>query len=682
MKRIFFTILLLTFMAPTNSFSVPAMLSHQGHIVQSDGEPMVGVIELVFTLYNSNDTEVWTETIPLAFDNGDYSVILGEENSISDSILSNEELYLGVAVQGQPEFSPRHRVVSVPYALRAEVADSVVGTVDAQGGLLVNGSAVIDSDGNWVGESGSGSPGESIIVENEGNVGIGTDTPGAKLEVDGNIIAHEPTEDTHVATKNYTDFKMLAKTSDYTILPSEVRGHHSFVNDGASGDINFTLPSVERGMKITIIRVTEEVLITPATGDNINGSGAEFFKLRRINSMATLYGINDTTWMQAPGGSAFAASSFGTGIDGDLVPSGAFNLNTDRSGSRDYADGIAYKVFVNPNTTTINIGTAPNGFENGDVALLINLQGTESDYDDVGNYEFLDVTGTQGNNILVSLAPTLSYDGNSWSDQKVIIQRIPQYESITIGDSDSITASAWDGFSTTPSGVAGYHTGIVAFWVNGELAVESGGKIDADGLGYRGPDRILGANSSSGNGYKGESFIPGGIKGLTPNGGGGGSAGSDGGGQYCAGGGGGGYGTEGVVGNSGQTAPGQGGLTYGEVDLSAIFLGSAGGNGRANNAGDSYGGAGGNGGGIVYLLAGTATILGEVSSNGTSGGAGTNHYSAGGGGGSGGSIRVISDNLTTGGDVFITNGGAGGNPSSSCSSFGGAGGEGRIKVEE
>ena len=37
----------------------------------------------------------------------------------------------------------------------------------------------------------------------EGNLGIGTDTPTVRLEVVGNIIADDPTEDNHVATRRY-----------------------------------------------------------------------------------------------------------------------------------------------------------------------------------------------------------------------------------------------------------------------------------------------------------------------------------------------------------------------------------------------------------------------------------------------------------------------------------------------
>ncbi|MFH1245239.1 MAG: hypothetical protein V1662_02015 [Candidatus Omnitrophota bacterium] len=43
----------------------------------------------------------------------------------------------------------------------------------------------------------------TYLAVNSGNVGIGLETPRAKLEVLGNIIAADPTEDNHVVTKKY-----------------------------------------------------------------------------------------------------------------------------------------------------------------------------------------------------------------------------------------------------------------------------------------------------------------------------------------------------------------------------------------------------------------------------------------------------------------------------------------------
>ncbi len=45
----------------------------------------------------------------------------------------------------------------------------------------------------------------TMIITNSRNVGIGTYTPQAKLHVAGNIIANNPTQNNHVATKQYVD---------------------------------------------------------------------------------------------------------------------------------------------------------------------------------------------------------------------------------------------------------------------------------------------------------------------------------------------------------------------------------------------------------------------------------------------------------------------------------------------
>ncbi|MDD5291050.1 MAG: hypothetical protein PHZ04_02940 [Patescibacteria group bacterium] len=57
-----------------------------------------------------------------------------------------------------------------------------------QGGLILN----------------TGGSANGLIIQ-FGNVGIGTTSPQAKLEVAGNIIADAPTENNHLATKGYVD---------------------------------------------------------------------------------------------------------------------------------------------------------------------------------------------------------------------------------------------------------------------------------------------------------------------------------------------------------------------------------------------------------------------------------------------------------------------------------------------
>ena len=95
----------------------------------------------------------------MAFDNGFYSVVLGTRTEFPVSIFNGADLYLGITVGVDDEMAPRQRITSVPFAIRAA---SVSGTVNAQGGLMVNGAEVINSNGEWVGDSSGlqGEPGE------------------------------------------------------------------------------------------------------------------------------------------------------------------------------------------------------------------------------------------------------------------------------------------------------------------------------------------------------------------------------------------------------------------------------------------------------------------------------------------------------------------------------------------
>ena len=124
-----------------------------------------------------------------------------------------------------------------------------------------------------------------------------------------------------------------------------------------------------------------------------------------------------------------------------------------------------------------------------------------------------------------------------------------------------------------------------------------------------------------------------------------------------------------------------GGLTYGDAQLTNQYGGSGGGSGFATTGCGS--GAGGAGGGFIHLNSCAGIIIGEngsILSNGGDGGSGQ-YCSTAGGGGSGGSIRISSRFIDLKGRINAL-GGFGGNPLNSlpCSQ-GGNGSEGRIRID-
>ena len=139
--------LLLCLLLPTQALSLPATLTHQGRIMESDNSPMAGVSNVTFSIYTvpTEGSAVWTETSSVVFDNGYYSLLLGTQNDFPEDLFYEEALYLGITVEGLSEFLPRNQMASVPYAISA---GSVNGEVQAVGGLWVDGTEIIDSQGN------------------------------------------------------------------------------------------------------------------------------------------------------------------------------------------------------------------------------------------------------------------------------------------------------------------------------------------------------------------------------------------------------------------------------------------------------------------------------------------------------------------------------------------------------
>jgi len=210
--------------------------------------------------------------------------------------------------------------------------------------------------------------------------------------------------------------------------------------------------------------------------------------------------------------------------------------------------------------------------------------------------------------------------------QKIVLQRIPQYTSVDITATGTITASPWNG----------ERGGVLAFYASGNVNVQLGGSINVVGKGYRSGN---GSNYDIYEGlydygYAGESYNDTFGEGY---------GGGDG---YCS--------------EVGGCADGPGGGVhtgvYGGAALSKIFMGAGGGEG---------GGSLGAGGGIVYISSDSLSLSGSISVNGGGGDAN--------GGGAGGSAYLIGGSLTVGTNVLTSTGGTSTSPNAN-------GGIGRIKL--
>jgi hypothetical protein len=517
------------------------------------------------------------------------------------------------------------------------------------------------------------------------------------------------------------------------------------------------LPKVNKKLEF-IILLSIPILIVVSTVVIIVSMLWLFRQKERVGAGEFTDSFEDTSYVDLVNSSNFyidagkvqteSLASFGTGNDGDVTISASTNINTTNSISgRSCADGgdaVNYSVTaLSSNAATLDIDPSSGCLSVGDEVLLINLAGTTTSIVNLGNYEVLEILDISGRNIYFT-ADKSNYYGEGESDdsligvnnetQRVMLQRVPNYNNLTVNSGITFYPDSWNGSKG----------GVIFFKVSGTASIS--GTISAEGKGYRGGayNAVYGGSPGEGAamtsgvyGEGGDATNPAtsGEDGLWSGGGGAGrygniggliggsgstnpaSSGGGGGGSTTrpnttyngngGGGGGGGHATPGIGGSSNgydvskgedgsYTGSGTGGISefydsanrgggggggsamYFSEDLGTLTFGGGGGGGsRGQGSSSKYyeGTSGANGGGIVFISANNVSISGTVTSNGSNADVPV-ICGGGGGGGAGGSIKIYGDVVSLGTDLVTANGGEGGK----ARSYGGDGGSGVVAV--
>ena len=147
-----------------SAWAVPGLINYQGKLTDDAGNPLDGDYEMQFLLYNvaSGGSSLWDETQTVVVGEGIYNVKLGEVSSFPPFLFEGDNLYLEMVVETET-MTPRQRLTSVAYAMKAHLAEGVVAgaintTMIANGAVASNniqGGATIaeitDDDGSCSG---------------------------------------------------------------------------------------------------------------------------------------------------------------------------------------------------------------------------------------------------------------------------------------------------------------------------------------------------------------------------------------------------------------------------------------------------------------------------------------------------------------------------------------------------
>ena len=219
---------------------VPPTMNYQGVLTGPAEEPLPdGTYTVEFALYEQSEggEPIWAESHGVTLRKGIFNVVLGVVEPLDPFHFSGER-WLGIAVEGEAELTPRTYLASVPYSFMASaVADSVavrsLNGMTEDVNLLAGSNITITPSGSDLTIAASGGSGEVsgegttgqlaiwegttslsgdalLVWDNANNrLGVGTAGPNARLRVEsdeymtGVFASTHASDTTEVIRANY-----------------------------------------------------------------------------------------------------------------------------------------------------------------------------------------------------------------------------------------------------------------------------------------------------------------------------------------------------------------------------------------------------------------------------------------------------------------------------------------------
>jgi hypothetical protein len=320
MKRLFFLsgLIILVLLAGVSLADIPKLINYQGMLTDNSGNPLTGTYDITFKIYNapSGGDKRWEETqTNVGVTTGLFNVILGGATVGGIDLDFSEEYWLDVTVGGE-QMGERLRFTSVGYAYRALVADSAVVAGSSAGGA-----------GGWVDD------GAAVRLQTSNDkVGIGTTSPGVKLQIAGGTDVKEGTQNSgylilgpstgsHIAIDNN---EIMAKSSGTSVGNLYIQATTTEANTIIHGKVGIGTSTPNDDLHVANhIRVGEDPDYSNVYGELKHDGGGNGFK---INAHAGGGGWADMH-LQTNGGTKIFIESGGYVGIGTQMPKSKLDIN-------------------------------------------------------------------------------------------------------------------------------------------------------------------------------------------------------------------------------------------------------------------------------------------------------------------------------------------------------------------
>ncbi len=307
---------------------VPPVVKFSGVLTDINNKPVTGAVGVTFSLYKESEggAPLWVETQNVTPDKtGHYSVMLGSASTQGlpgSAFASGEARWLGVQAQGQTE-QPRTLLMSVPYALKALDAETVGGLppsafvkAAAPGvasaansntpGAAISGSGTANHVTKWTGTSTLGN--SNIWDGPNGNVGIATTSPSAKLDVNGAAV---------IRSNATVDGSLTA--GPITATSSSSGGTGVFANAGSSTASNGVIAQGATGVA-GYATVAGSIALYGDAGNSTGSNGVVGYGATGVAGNSTITGSYGTF---GSGSTGVWGNSTGTGANVGVLGLGA-----------------------------------------------------------------------------------------------------------------------------------------------------------------------------------------------------------------------------------------------------------------------------------------------------------------------------------------------------------------------